>query len=335
MTKTIASIALLVWLTAGAVHAHLVPLDPSTCALAVGLSSPAGGTAAAVDPPGAGDLLRATYEADSSIARSRVQVCSADPVDPAGRCGAVVPRTFTVGSTPGTIALPAAFTLRLFASGDLFAAAVPVTIVLDGTPHVVPFDLTTGWAAGGAPHFGTPLGADGTFAAIGEGSLAAALPLFGAAALRLELGCTLDPPPDLDQFALGPRLRKVRAKLTPEKVKLTILLDTDVPLPGDFATAPTAIRLGPEGGAVVDVALATIPGSRGRFASADGMLTITPLRRRIGLSYKVVLRGALTAPTPFGTGDSTISVSAGGLVARRAVAFRAKRGGTRLAVREQ
>lgn len=316
-------------------RAHLVPLDPSTCALDVALSSPLGGTSATVDPPAAGDLIRATYEADSSIVRSRMQLCPADPGDPAGRCGPVVARGLAVGATPGTIAVPAAFALRLFASGDLTADAVPITIVLDGSPFVVPFALSTGYVAGGAPHFGTPLDTTGAFHLIGIGELPEAAGLFGSSALRLDLGCTLAPPPDLDQFALGPRLRKVRGKLTAEKAKVTMLLESEVPLPGDFATAPTVIRLGAEGAALLDTVQATVAGPRGRFVSADGTLTVVPLRRRIGLAYRIVYRGAATPPTPFASGGSAVAVSAGGLVARHGIALRATRRGTRLALREQ
>ena len=335
MTKPIVFALTLCLACATASLAHLVPVDPSTCALSMTLASPAGGTAAVVEPAPAGDLARTTYEADSSIVRSRMQLCPADPVDPSGRCGAIVPRAFTVGATPGTIALPAAFALRLFSSGDLSATAVPISIVLDGQPSVVPFDFTTGYVAAGTPHFGTPLGTTGAFSLIGTGSLAAAAPLFGDASLRLELGCTLDPPADLDQFAQGPRLRKVRAKITTAKVTLTILLETDVPLPGDFAALPTAIQLGPDGAPLLETALATSAAARGRFTSVDGTLTIIPLRRKTGLAYKIVWKGPIAPPDPFVTGDSTVTISAGGLVARRAVALKAKKGGTRLAVREQ
>jgi hypothetical protein len=264
-----------------------------------------------------------------------MQVCPADPGDPAGRCGAVVPRGFTVGTTPGSIALPSAFALRLLASGDLQAAAVPVTITLDGDPHVVPFDLSTGYLAVGTPRFGAPLDATGAFALAGVGTLPAAAPLFGDATLRLDLGCTLDPPPDLDQFALGPRLRKVRGTLTATQAKLVMILETEVPLPGEFATAPTAIQVGPGATPLVDLAFATSPAAKGRFASAGGELTVVPLRRRVGLAYRIVLRASATLAAPFASAGSSVAVSAGGLVARRAVDLRAKRRGGRLAIRER
>ena len=61
--------------------AHVIPVDPSTCALDVGLD--ADGTPATV--ASAGDVLRAVYDAEGNPARSRVQLCPADTVDPTGR----------------------------------------------------------------------------------------------------------------------------------------------------------------------------------------------------------------------------------------------------------
>ena len=316
--------------------AHLEKIDPSTCVLAVGLSAPDVAVTATVDPPGAGDLLRVSYEPDSSAARSRVLACPADPIDPTGRCGAVVSRGFVLGAQVGSIALPAAFVMHMLSTGDLDAQGVAVTITLDGTPVLVPFDLTTGisWV-GGTTALGSPIDASGAVALVGTG-VAAALPApLGGTLLRLDLACTLAPSPDLDQFALAPRLTKIRGVFTAKTEKLVLLLESDVSTPIDPVGLPTLLRLGgtlP----ILDETITLYPAPRGAFASTDGTVTVRGRARKTVRSQKVVLRrSAPQTAASFASGDGQLVVTSGGLLARRGITLRANRRGTRLTVREQ
>ena len=316
--------------------AHLVKVDPSTCALAIGLSAPDAALTATVDPPGADELLRVSYEPDSSATRSRVLACPADPGDPAGRCGAVVPRGFTLGAQAGSIALPTAFAMRMLSTGDLDAQDVPVTITLDGTLVTVPFDLTTGITrVGGTTVLGAPIDASGAVALVGTGtSLALPAPL-GGAALRLDLACTLAPLPDRDQFAQAPRLGKIRGVFTARTEKLVVLLESDVSTPIDPTGLPTVLRLDAST-SLLDETIALQPSPRGRFASDDGAVTVRVLARRAVRLQKIVLRRSVSqAGATFSGGDGHLVVASGGLFARRGVALRANGRGTRLTVREQ
>jgi hypothetical protein len=328
MTK-ISGLVLLLFATPSL--AHLVPINPSTCGLTIGFAT--AGVTAAVDAPT--DLVRMSYEPDASPTRSRMQVCPADTVEPATRCGTVVPRGFTVGGASGTIALPSAFDLRMLASGELDATGVPVTIMLGGTPVVVPFDLRTGFVlVGGAPVLGTPLDATGAFRLVGTGTSAALPAPLGGTPLELVLACTLAPVPDLDQFALAPRLDKVRGTLKNGKAKLTIMLDSEFAMSED-ASAPTILRLSNAGATLVGLAVPMQSGPRGRLVSSDGSVTIIPLKRATERVQKVVLKGPLATGAIVGTGDGDLALSVGGLMARRGVALKANRHGTKAGVREQ
>ncbi len=332
MTKTLG--LLLLFLSTPAL-AHLVAIDPSTCALTIGLVAPSAGVAAIVDPPAATDLIRVSYEPDASPTRSRVQVCPADPADPSKRCGAIVPRAFVAGGVSGTIALPSAFDLRMLSTGDLDAAGVPITITLGGTPTVVPFDLHTGLVAvGTSTALGAPIDASGAVTLVGTGTSAALPAPFGGAGLRLQLGCTLAPMPDLDQFALAPRLSKVRGTLKTSKTKLVMTLESELAMAVDPAL-PTIVHLVRGDTVLIEQVLPMHSGPRGRSVSDDGTLTIIPVRRPTTRVQKIVLHGALAAGATLATGDGELALSAGGLMARRAVALKAKGRAAKAGVREQ
>jgi len=332
-----AAIALLV-LSASVASAHLVPINPSTCALDVRLSAPDASVVATVDPPAAGDLIRTTYTPDANSTRSQMQVCPADPVDPSGRCTLAFPaRGFDAGGVAGSITLPSAFALRLLANGDLHAAGVPIAIAFGGGPPVsVSFELGSALVLVGTTAVsGSPLDASGAFTIVGTGTSDQLPAPLGSTPLEIELSCTLAPPPDLDQFALAARLTKVRGALTTKKAKLTLVLESEVTMPADFAAVPTVLRLGPEDATLLQSVATLAAGARGRFASSDGELLVSPLRSKTSRLMKVVLRKALAPTEPYASGEGTIELSSGGLAATRAVSLKANRHGTRVVVHEQ
>jgi hypothetical protein len=333
---TTSRILALLLLLAAPARAHLVPVFPATCALEIALSAPEAGVVATVAAPAPGDLLRASFDPDANPTRSRMQACPADSVEPAARCGAAVPRGFVAGAASGTLALPTAFAFRMLANGDLQASGVPITIDVGGSPLAVPCELATGVVlVGAAPVLGSPLDVAGRFRVVGSGSSAALPAPLGGTPLRLELGCTLAPPPDLDQFALAPRLAKVRGKLTATKAKLVMVLESEIAMPTDFAAVATVLRLGGADPALLERVLTLQAGSRGRFASADGALTIVPLKRRTSRAHKIVLRQSVSPSGPYASGEDTLALSSGGLTAVRPVSLKANGKGTRLVVRER
>ena len=332
------AITLSILFCASAASAHLVPIDPSTCALDIRLSAPDASVVATVDPPAAGDLVRTTYTPDANSTRSLMQVCPADSVDPSGRCALAFPaRAFDVNGVAGSVTLPSAFALRLLASGDLRASGVPIAIAFGGSQAVpVSFELGTALVLVGTTAVaGSPLDATGAFTIIGVGTSEQLPAPLGSTPLQLELSCTLAPPPDLDQFALAARLIKVRGALTTKKAKLTLVLESEVTMPADFAAVPTVLRLGPADAALLQSVATLAAGPRGRFASSDGELLVSPLRSKTSRLMKVVLRKALAPAAPYASGQGTIALSSGGLMATRGVSLKANRHGTRVVVHEQ
>ncbi len=322
-------------MVATSAFSHIVPIAPSTCALDIVLALPDAGLVGSVDPAAPDDLLRTSYIPDTSPTLSRVQVCPADPADPSKRCRTTaVPRGFVLGGTAGTIALPGGFDLRLLSSGDLDATNVPIMIAAGGPSVAVPFTLTTGFVvAGGVPVLGSPIDAGGVVRIVGTGSSAALPPPLGGTAIRLELACTLAPPPDLDQFAIAPRLTKVRGTITAAKVKLTMMLESELAMATDPGGSPAVLRLGPEGAALIQKVMTLQAGPRGRFVSGDGELALRPLRRRGERAQKIVLHGTLGQSVPLASGDTVLAVETGGLMARRAVTLTKR--GARLKVKER
>jgi hypothetical protein len=213
---------------------------------------------------------------------------------------------------------------------------VPIAISVGANPPVtVPFDLGTGLVlVGTTPELGVPLDATGAFSAIGVGSSAALPPPLGGVPLQLGLSCTLAPVPDLDQFALAPRLTKVRGTLTTKKAKLTMVVESEVTMPADFAGVPTVLRLGPVDAPVLDGVAALVAGARGRFASTGGDLAVMPLKSKTSRLVRIVLKRTLTPGVPYLSGEGEMAISSGGLMATRAVSLKANRRGTRLVVHE-
>ena len=330
MTMRPILLLLIVTALAPAARAHLVDINPSTCALDVALSLPDAGTTATVAPPAPDDLLRFRYEPDTSPTRSLVQACLADPN---GCRSTGVARAFTIDGTAGTITLPLVFTLRMLSSGDL-DATIPITFTLGGPAVPVPFTLTTGFAlAAAAPALGDPIDASGAMRLVGFGSSAALPPPLGGATMELALACVHAPPPDLDQFAPAPRLTKVRGFVSANKTKLVMMLESELSLPVDPAGVPTVLRVDRDGVALIEQVMTLQPGPRGRFVSDGGALTVSPLKRRGVRLQKVVLKTAGQAG--LASGDGVVALETGGLMARRGVTLKANGRGSRMAVRER
>lgn len=323
-------------LIASSAWAHLIPIAPSTCGLAIDLAAPGAGIAAAVDAPSPSDVVRVSYEPDASPTRSRLQICPGDAAAPSTRCAtAVSTRSFTLGGASGTIALPLAFDMRMLSSGDLDTSSVPITITLAGTSAVVPFDLRTGFVVvGDAPVLGSPIDVGGAVTIVGSGTSATLPAPLGGTPLRLTLSCTLAPVPDLDQFALAPRLAKVRGTLRAAKSTLTMMLESEFSLAPD-ASAPTILSVTGVGGVLVEKVMSMHAGARGRTVSDDGSLTIIPIRRATERVQKIVLRGPLAAGATLATGAGDVALSAQGLTARRGIAVKANRRATKAGVRER
>ena len=336
-TRLLATIALTLALASTAA-AHIFPIANTTCALGMELSAPGAGVTADVGPPAGDELERGVYSPNGSPQSSRVQFCDADPLAPADKCsGTASARAFFVGPTPGSITMPSTFPVQMFASGDLRVDGLPVTITLGGTPAVVPFDLSSGFVVvGTTPVLGAPIdGQTGAFALVGTGESAALPAPFASQPLLLRVSCTLAPIPDLDQFAEPAQVTKVRGTLTTTKAKLTIVVESEFSLPGDFANEPTILRLGPGGAALVETVATTAAAPKNRFQSSDGTLTIRRLKSKTGFKYSIVLKSTLDHPDAYASGDDQVAITSGGLIARSPVTLRAKRHGTRLVVREQ
>jgi hypothetical protein len=320
---------LIVALAAAPATAHQVPILPSTCTLDLQLS--VSGTAAVVDPPAPDERVRVVYAPNSSLDRSRIQVCSVDPTNPT-RC-APIPRGFAFGAANGTLALPATFDMTLVASGELRAAAVPVAMTVDAAAATVPFDLTTEFVVTETGvTVGAPIGSTGAVTVMGSGSSAALPAPFTDAALLVRLACVLDPVPDLDQFALAPRIQAARGTVTGKRTTLGATLDPEGTT-SDF-TAPAIVRLVQGDTTVVLAMLPDGLARKGRRYTADyatGSVVVVQKRR----GNKVVLKDNGGFAGPFATGEGALELDVGGLFARLPVAFRANGPGTRMKMKAQ
>jgi hypothetical protein len=97
---------------------------------------------------------------------------------------------------------------------------------------------------------------------------------------------------------------------------------------------PTVLQIASGDTTLFEQVMTLQAGARGRFVSDGGELTVIPLKRKGVRAQKMILRKAGQAAS-FASGDGTIVVETGGLLARRGVKLTAKRGGSRLAVRER
>jgi hypothetical protein len=329
--------AMLVLVVAGYARAHSEPIFPSVCTLEpFALTAPGAGLAGTAAAPGPADVLRQVYDAESSS----VTFCPADALDPTHKCATTIsPRGFTMGTVSGTIAFPASFIVSMLATGDLTVADLPLSIDAGGGPVAVSTLLTTGLvsSAGGAVLEGSPIDTGGHVAFVGS-AVGTGLPApLADQPLGFRMSCTLDPPPDLDQFALTPTIAKTTGRVAANgaAAKLTVTLE-----PGqtpDFAGKPALLRLyaGDTTVGSVDVPGGLTAAGKKKFhgTAADGA--------EITVAVKSTKRYVLTAHCPAATlppgahGKVTIAVTedVGGYLARGTRSFKANRKGTILKAR--
>jgi hypothetical protein len=330
MRLLVAAAALLAFARWGA--AHIVPIPPSVCAFdPLALQVPAMGLAATADDGGATDAMRFVYDSSASL----IQVCPASPADPATTCGAVAPRTFTLGGTTGSLAFPSLFSGGMVAGGDVTFADLPVTVTLGAANATVPVSFTTGLVAvGGTVFEGTPLQGLGSIALFGVAGGDALPPPIAGQSLLLSITCLPRPVPDKDQFVQPPHVAPIRGQVTVAKASLHAVVTLASAATPDFAGHPTLVALHADG---MTIATAVLPnGLAGRRrlkgTSADGRATVTlrqssPTRLVVGIQ----LRGVALPTEPAGARVLLdVALDTGGLLARGEQLFHGNRSGRRL-----
>jgi len=246
-----------------------------------------------------------------------------------GKCAAAAPpRSFSLGSTSGTLAFPPRFEAHMLATGDVTTLELPLAFVVDGAPASVPVVLTTGLAAGGSVMVeGSPIGADGSVTFVGVATTDA-LP----SPLVLRLHCQATPAPDLDQFASPAETMKIAGAVTTEQTRLRARFQLGAAEPA-FAE-PVLIRLaaGDTTVATLDLPTGLEPHGRNRFTDAQGTVTVRMVRRRPVATYVLTARLPTTSmPPPGGTRvDVALTYDVGGLLSRGTRVFHSNRRGTRL-----
>ncbi len=258
--------------------AHVVPIDPSACALApLVLSLPAAGVETTVD----GETLRTAYDA----ATSTVQMCPADSTSPRRRCATPTPRAFTLGHVAGTLAFPPIFTANFYRSGDFDAFGVPFTFTIDGVATTVEVTLTTGLAAGpDTIAVGAPLEGFGIYTLVGVVPARSLAASFGDASLVLRATCQALPVPDVDQFGRAVTVGNLRGSLQERGTRLQATLDFNTRTPADLTGRSFAIRVadGDTTLALAEVPMLASAGRKLRGASGDGRTRVTLRRKRAG-----------------------------------------------------
>jgi hypothetical protein len=324
MRMTLALLSLL--LAVRTARAHDAPILPSLCTFdPIALDAPASGLGATAVTAGPGDAYRIVYDAGAGMA----QFCPADPTDPAGRCAAGPSARAFSGGVTGTIALPF-FAAHLLASGDLFADRVPVAFGFGGASESVPMALTTGLVAvAGAVFEGAPIGADGSLALVGVGTVSLAGALDGATVV-VRLSCKADPVPDLDQFMASTRTTAIRGVLGARGARLHVAFRAGAPVAlgvtePDF-TQPVEVRVSANGATIAALSLPLGLTSRGgrKFvgqAAGQGSIVITRGGKR---SYRMLLQtSGVSLPTARGKLPVDVTYQVGGLISRGTRTFHA------------
>jgi hypothetical protein len=293
-------------------------VSPSTCTFdTFELTEPDTGISANVMPPTSADAMRIVYTVATATAQFQQEP--------------LTPRAFTVGSTPGTIAFPAAFGATLTAAGDLRADGVALDVTIGGVATTVPVTLTTAIVAvGGNVVAGLPMGADGRFVLVGSippGALASPM---NASTTLLRLGCQADPPPDLDQFAASTSLSALAGVLSPNKGRLRGKLKGSAFAAADLTAGPVLLQL-LAGGATI--ASAEFPAGlrvqSARVLLADGT-NGSSLTVRLGRGQQparvMVDLPAVTEAGVSGRVEVQATLVAGTVTARGVRQFRARHG---------
>jgi hypothetical protein len=330
MRLLVAAAALLVLARPG--PAHIVPIPPSVCAFdPLALQVPAMGLAATADDGGATDAMRFVYDSSASL----IQVCPASPADPATTCGAVTPRTFTLGATAGSLAFPSLFSGGMVAGGDVAFADLPVTLTLGAAGATVPVTFTTGLVAvGGTVFEGTPLQGLESIGLVGVASGDALPPPLTGQSLLLSITCLPRPVPDKDQFVQPPLVAPIRGQVTAAKASLHAVVTLPSAATPDFGGRPTLVALHADGTTIATALLSHGLAGRHRLkgTSDDGHATVTlrqasPTRLVVG----VQLRGVALPTEPAGARVLVdLTLDTGGLLARGVQLFHGNRSGRRL-----
>ncbi len=326
-----------VLLVSSTARAHSAPVLPSACSPEpLEITLPSIGLRIVAAPAGPTDQLRILYDTGTSTA----QLCPADAADPRGKCAAAPPPRVLAGLGPGaSLTFPAVFSARLLASGELVATDVPLVLTVGGTAYAVPTTLTSGPAGVGedisdAP--GQPIAPDGSLAIVGATRLTGLPFPYTDAPAFMRFTCVAAPAPDLDQFALAPRIVRLKGTVTASGLTLRAkLVSGDAA--ADFARPARVLARGTFGSRGLSLD-GLVPRGRSAFVgqSTNGQnaVEIRRVKRRPVAVYRLRIRlSGVINPLPADGTTLDLAMDVGGLVTRTTQTLRARRRGTILSVR--
>jgi hypothetical protein len=313
-------LVLLFVLLARGVHAHSGPIAPSVCTFDPVTVTAVGGATLTGASGGPADAFRLLYDA----ATSQTQLCPAQPLPPAERCGGPGPaRALTGEATSGSLTI-APFVARMLASGDLLSRDVPVTLTIGAETVSASIALTTGLvSAGDELAEGVPLGAGG-FTLVGTVTL-------GGIQRVIRLTCAPTPTPELDDFVVPTRTMTLAGRLRSDGVELRAAFrpGAEAGTP-DFGT-PARVRVSADGATIASAEFPTglAPSGRRKLVgqAADGSSLVVTLGRRnarLALTLPSATMPAAAASIPI-----ILTYEVGGLLSRGTRAFRARGGSLR------
>jgi hypothetical protein len=261
--------------TAEMAAAHLVPIPPSLCAFdPLTLAAPASGTTGTAQPATDADTNRILFDPGES----RIQVCAAAP-DPT-RCGAAVPRAFTLGSVTGTLAFPALFPGRMLSTGDVVVDDVPVTLAVGSDVRTVGMRFTTALtASGGAILEGIPLQGLASLTLVGVADPVGLPSALSGGPLVVTMSCLPRPVPDIGQFDPPPALSSIGGQLgRRSRLRWTVDLITKTPV--DFGAHPTLLAIHVDGQTVHSAVFSSgLTGSRQLTGTSDDGQDVLTVRQ--------------------------------------------------------
>jgi hypothetical protein len=312
----------LLLLLAAVAHGHSGPIAPSRCTFdPVTIATPTSGAPVTLAPAGTGDAFHVLYDAATATA----QFCP-DPGAPADRCTGPAPARAFNG---GALSL-GGFAAQMRTSGDLVAAAVPLTFTVDATTSTAFVALTTGLvSSGGEIAEGVPLAADGSFTLVGGVTLPNVPGPIGGAPLLVRLACTAAPAPDLDQFLVPTVTTTLSGRVAPDGLRLRAVFRPGADASTEGFAAPALVRVSVGG---VTVATAEFPGGlqpsgkrafAGQTADGTGSLVVKLGHRGGRLT---LLLPAASVPAASGSTAVTLTYQVGGLLSRGTGTFRGRGG---------
>jgi hypothetical protein len=327
--RRLVSALLLVAATVQGALAHIVPIPPSTCRFEpLTFQVPATGLSGSAETGGANDMMRIVFDA----AESQIQLCptvSATDI----RCGAPVPRPFTLGSTAGTVVLPPLFQAAMLSTGDVTIPNLPLTFAIGGAAVTVPVTMTTGLAAvSGTVVAGTPLQGLGSMTLVGALSGDALPPPLTGQSILVTFSCQPRPVPDKDQFSTALQMTPIKGEITSAEARLTATAAISSSAPPRLSGVPLLLAVTVNG---TPVASAVLPsgvqgGTRLSGTSADGKATVTVRQTATRLVLTAVIRN-VTLPPQSGRVLVDLTLDGNGLIGRGEQLFRAAGDGQRLA----